>query len=205
MSDFKNRQSDFPNRRRIIIQSQGENEMIADIEYADNATNTGTAINADIFNNFSTDITNSLNKATNALNNSNNALNKANSAIENSTLAITKSNNAYDYANEAIQISNLAKEKSEEVMSNIANSNGTKVLIGNNTDAESSINFTSDPQTQINGLVKINQGTANANNNLIIDSNGNVKSSNYIYIGGNIKISKSTNTSTGQSALVFEF
>ena len=49
--EFKDRVSNTPNRRKIKIISQTADEIIADIEMADNPTESGTAINAEMLNN----------------------------------------------------------------------------------------------------------------------------------------------------------
>lgn len=47
---FKDRVSTYPNRRKLKIISQVGNDMVADIEFADEATQQGTPINATTMN-----------------------------------------------------------------------------------------------------------------------------------------------------------
>ena len=84
---FKNREGSNLNRRKIKIISQTPTEIIADIERADNVTEEGTKINAEMFNNFEAQINT-------ASTNSTEALDKANIAITNSYKAVEDSTNA---------------------------------------------------------------------------------------------------------------
>ena len=62
---FKNRISSTPNRRKLKIINQTADEILADIEMADNPTEEGTAINAEILNNIQDVAYEALNQVTN--------------------------------------------------------------------------------------------------------------------------------------------
>ena len=50
IEEFKDRISANPNRRKLKIISQQSDEILADIEYAEVATQEGTPINAEVMN-----------------------------------------------------------------------------------------------------------------------------------------------------------
>ena len=62
---IKNRISSTPNRRKLKIINQTADEILADIEMADNPTEEGTAINAEILNNIQDVAYEALNQVTN--------------------------------------------------------------------------------------------------------------------------------------------
>ena len=64
---FKNRISSTPNRRKIKIINQTADEILADIEMADNPTEEGTVINAEILNNLQDVAYDALNQVTNKM------------------------------------------------------------------------------------------------------------------------------------------
>jgi len=80
---FKNRISTHPNRKKLTIIDQNINELIVDVEYADQPTEEGSPLNAEVFNEFYESLTNSVN-------NSNTALNTAQIAITNANEAFNK-------------------------------------------------------------------------------------------------------------------
>lgn len=109
-------------------------------------------------------------KSDNAVNVSNDANNKADSAVKTSNNALTTSQNALSVANTsntkadnavstsnsantksetAIEISNSAKQTAEQALNQVVEKMGTKVYIGNNETPESSLNFSGDPQNQL--------------------------------------------------------
>ena len=78
---FQDRTGTNLNRKKITIISQTPNEIIADIERADNPTIEGTPINASVFNAFQQSIDNASNNATNALGIANSANTNATNAV----------------------------------------------------------------------------------------------------------------------------
>jgi len=80
---FKDRVSEYPNRRKLNIISQTANTIIADISFADQVTeeNKGTPLNAETMNEFNATITRSENNASNALKVANDAKDVANNAL----------------------------------------------------------------------------------------------------------------------------
>lgn len=56
LEEFKDRESTNPKRKKIKIISQSANEIIADIENAEVATQEGTPINAEVMNKLRTAI-----------------------------------------------------------------------------------------------------------------------------------------------------
>lgn len=58
---------------------------------------------------------------------------------------------------------------------------------------------------ELNKKVVRAQGIKNKNKLMGTDSNGNVQSQDYIFIGGDLKLSKETDTTTGEVSLVIEF
>lgn len=65
--EFKNRQSLYPNRRLIKIVHKTNDEILADIVRADESSEEGTEINAEVFDNFQKKINDALLKASQAL------------------------------------------------------------------------------------------------------------------------------------------
>lgn len=119
--------------------------------------------------------------AATALENSNKAKSEASTALTKSTTAESNASTALTNANEALRIS---KEKQ-----------GTVVSV--NGVAQTSFNADS--------KVNVAQGAGNKNKILGTNANGGVQSQDYIFIGGDIKLSKEKNTTTGEVSLVIEF
>lgn len=108
--------------------------------------------------------TKAVNTANDANTKSDNALQIANEAKESSTSAVDTSDSALSYAkvalaramtadssaDKAVETSNSAKQIAEDALNQVVEKMGTKVYLGENETPESSLNFTSDPQTQIN-------------------------------------------------------
>lgn len=135
---FKNRESEFPNRRKLTIVEQQGNEMLVEIERADgNVKEEGTPINAAVLNQWTNTIDESERKSTDALNivnqaneNSENALNKATIAETNSVSANESSASALKQVNalvKEVDISQINGTGTPSV-SLISNSDGTKKL-----------------------------------------------------------------------------
>lgn len=120
---FQNRQGTNLNRKRLTIISQTPTEIIADIERADNATQEGTKIDANVFNTFQSSIDTASSNATNALANST-------SAISSATQAISDAANALNVANAASTTANSANTSAST-----ANANATNALTKANTNS----------------------------------------------------------------------
>lgn len=73
---------------------------------------------------------------------------------------------------------------------------------GQNTDGAMTQKAATD---ELNKKVVKTQGTGNKNKLMGTDSNGNIQSQDYIYLGGDLKLSKETDTTTGEVSLVIEF
>ncbi len=80
MTEFKNRKGQNPNRRKLTILEQRGNEIIADIELADNPKpgDEGTPLNAELFSNFERKVDDFTSRAHTALEQSIEAINKIN-------------------------------------------------------------------------------------------------------------------------------
>ena len=126
LEEFKDRagqESTYrPNRRRIKIVSQTADEIIADIEYADNATENGTPINAEKMNKIRTAVMT-------AENNSSQAVMAASSANTTAGNADTKANQALETSQSAETTANQAFEKADEALTQGVNMQGTKVKV----------------------------------------------------------------------------
>ena len=94
-------------------------------------------------------------KADNAFTTSEQANTKATNAVNTSDAANTKADNAVSTANEA-------KTKAEEALNQVVQTMGTKIYLGSNTTPESSVTFSSNPQSQIDG--KLTKTFANLTN-----------------------------------------
>lgn len=133
LEEFKDRSgqegSYKPNRRRIKIVNQTADEIIADIEFADNATESGTPINAEKMNKIRTAVINAENNSSQALTTANNAKSVADQADTKSTSALTNSQNAVNTAN-------IANQTASEALSHIVNMQGTKVKVSGNIVSE---------------------------------------------------------------------
>lgn len=104
-----------------------------------------------------------LNNSSTALSQANTALGTANTALTNSQNAITGSNNATATANTALTQSNTALETANNALDRVVEGLGTKVSVGGTT--QSTINFASDPQTQINSTnSQVSANTGNISN-----------------------------------------
>ncbi len=139
---FQDRESQYPNRRKITILKQNANEIIADVELSDNPKEgkEGTPVNAEMLTEFQSNIINALNTSSDASSNATTALTTANSANE-------KSNTALSNSETAINDASYAKEKVKELATNIGD-RGTSVYV--DSQVQPSISFQLDPQTQIN-------------------------------------------------------
>lgn len=102
--------------------------------------------------------------ASNALSQSNTALSKSNTAIDNSNTAISSSqsavsaaNTANTNANTALTQSNTALETANNALDRVVEGLGTKVSVGGTT--QSTIDFDSNPQEQIDNKLSLSGGT----------------------------------------------
>ena len=138
--EFKDRQGQNLNRKKIKIISQTPTEIIADIERYDTVTEEGTLINAEVFNKFQTQINQANNEASSALSTVNDANNNSDEAKKNANEALTK-------AKTALLNSETALNKATQVENALAD-RGATIYVGN--EAKTSINFDADPQTQLN-------------------------------------------------------
>lgn len=166
MTVFYNRQSLHPNRKRLTIIQQNSNEIIADIENADEPTVAGTPITAEVMNNFQSEINtanqnsiSAVGTANTASGNASTALSNSQTALTNSQAAVTTANTANTKADTAISTANAAQAKALEVESLLADG-GTIVKINN--VAQTTINFSSDPQTQIDNKLTNNETSIKA-------------------------------------------
>lgn len=144
---FQDRQGSNLNRKKIKIISQAGNEIIADIERADSPTIEGTKLNATVMNEFQKEIDNSNTNASNAMNIANSASNNASSAVSTASDAETKSTTALSKAETAITTANQAKSKADYIERQLAD-RGTTIKVNGVSQVE--IDFSSNPQTQIN-------------------------------------------------------
>jgi len=152
--NFVNRQGENLNRKRLRIISQTANEIIADIERADTPSVEGTPINATTMNQFQQEIdtanstaSSAVSTANSAVSTANTALSTANTASQNATSAVSTANTASQNATEAVSTANAANAKALYVESQLAD-RGATVKVNGVSQAE--INFSSDPQTQLN-------------------------------------------------------
>lgn len=157
--EFKDRQGQNLNRKKIKIISQSPTEIIADIERYDSATEDGTLINANIFNTFQTQIDQAGYEASSALSIVNVANNKSDEAKINASEALTK-------ANTALTNSETALNKATQVENSLAD-RGATVYVGN--EAKASIQFDDDPQTQLNTKLNKNFENLTSKQNLTND------------------------------------
>lgn len=106
---------------------------------------------------------NALSQSNTALSNSSTAISTANTALSNSQSAITGSNNANTTANTALTQSSTALNTANDALNRVVDGLGTKVSVGGTT--QSTINFASDPQTQINSTnSQVSANTGNISN-----------------------------------------
>ncbi len=152
--EFKDRQGQNLNRKKIKIISQTPTEIVADIERFDNVTEEGTKINASVFNAFQSEINESSRKVTSAVTTANealttanqanlksdNAVQSANSSLENSNQAVTTANTANTNSIEAVTTANTAFTNSEQAVSDssIALTNSNNAIVTANAAKENS-------------------------------------------------------------------
>ena len=147
--EFKDRQGQNLNRKKIKIISQSPTEIIADIERYDTVTEEGTQINAEVLNTFQAQIDQAGYEASSALSIVNVANNKSDEAKINASEALTK-------AKTALTNSETALNKATQVENSLAD-RGATVYVGN--EAKASIQFDADPQTQLNTKLNKNFNT----------------------------------------------
>ena len=203
MGNFVNRDSQFPNRRRLEIISQTPNEIIANIYREEGEIYTsGTSIDKDTFNNWDSRIKNneSLCQSSNetaqgSLLKSQEAKNTAEGALNTSQIAEEKADTAIGTATNALEIANGAKLESSnafvtanEALTHVVGGLGTKVYVGNSDAPATEVIFSTEPQEQID----INKNQISANSTQI--SNIQSQFSNYLPITGGTLIGDLTLT-----------
>lgn len=139
LEEFKDRISENPNRRKIKIVSQTADEIIADIEYADNASQEGTPVNAAKLNEIRTAVTN-------AENNSSQALTTASGASATAGDADAKAGQALTNSQNAVTTANSAYSKADEALTQVVNMQGTKVKVNGSIVSE----FDADTKVDVN-------------------------------------------------------
>jgi len=142
---FQNRQGSNLNRKRLRIISQTAEEMIVDVERADSPTVEGTPINASTMNQFQSEIDT-------AIANASSAVSTANTASQNASDAVSTANTASQNASTALATANAANAKALQVEANLADRGAT---IKFNGVTQTEVNFSSDPQTQINNKLSL--------------------------------------------------
>lgn len=145
---FKNRTGSNLNRRKLTIVSQTANEMIVDVERADSVQsgNEGTPITASTLNSFEDRISLAESNSSTAFSNANTALSASNSAETKATTALSNSQQALTTANNAAEI--------VQTLENQIGDRGAIVRVNN--VAQTEINFSSDPQAQLNSKLSTN-------------------------------------------------
>lgn len=123
-ANFKNRKSQYPNRRKITIVKQNANEMVADI-VADEGLieEAGTAVTAEIMNQIITNVNSSVQE-------SGEAKQTANIAKTTADEAKTESGEAKQLAQTALNNSQTALEKANAVEQQVVQGLGTIVTVG---------------------------------------------------------------------------
>ena len=151
---FQNRQGTNLNRKRLRIVSQTAEEIIADVERADNPTVEGTPIDASTMNQLQSEIDTANSNASSAVSTANSAASTANTASQNASAAVTTANAAASDAASAVTTANAANTKALYVESQLADRGAT---IKFNGVSQAEVNFTSDPQTQINNRIQYSE------------------------------------------------
>ena len=190
-NSYKNRIGNNLNRRKLTIVSQTANEMIVDVERADSIEqgNEGTPITASTLNSFEDRIATAesnssvaLSNASTALSNSTSAVSDASTALSNSTQALSAANSAYSTVQTLesqigergaiVKVNNVAQTEIN-FSSDPQTQLDTKTNVKVNNSHISELNFTSDPQTQLNGK----------QNTLIFDTSPTSQSTNMVRSG----------------------
>ena len=143
---FQDRQGSNLNRKKLRIVSQTADEIIVDVERADSPTQEGTPINASTMNQFQQEINTSNTNASNAVTVANSASSNASNAVTTANNAETKATTALSKAETAITTANQAKAKADYVEEQLAD-RGTTIKV--NGVSQTEVNFTSEPQEQI--------------------------------------------------------
>ena len=160
---FKNRESHFPNRRKIKIISQNASEILADVEMADEPSEEGTSITAQTLSVWQDTIIESNaiaeaanNTANTAKLNSESAINTANTANDKSDTAVNTANEANTKSDNAVAVANSANATAEYTLRTVVEKQGTIVT-------ENGIykpTFDADTKVNVNNY-NIDQGTLN--------------------------------------------
>ena len=157
---YKNRIGNNLNRRKLTIVSQTPNEMIVDVERADSIEqgNEGTPITASTLNSFE-------DRIATAESNSSVALSNASTALSNSTSAVSDASTALSNSTQALSAANSAYSTVQTLESQIGE-RGAIVKVNN--VAQTEINFSSEPQTQIDS--KLTKSFSNLSSKNSIDN-----------------------------------
>lgn len=149
-TEFIDREPTHPGRKKLRIISQTADEMLVDEVFADEPTQVGTAINADVMRKFQQGIVDANTKSDSANTKADNAVATANSADTKATNAFSTATTASQEATAATTTATQALTDAQEALTQVVQKMGTKIFFGTNTTPETSINFTSNPQSQIN-------------------------------------------------------
>ena len=131
--------------------------------------------------------------AQNALNIANSASDVANTALSKSTTAESNSSTALSKSTTAESNSQNALNKAAEALEISKDKQGTVVSVGGVA------------QTDFDADRKVDKKQTNKNYNMGTDANGNVVAQNFVVLGGDLKLSKEVDTSTGEVSFVIEF
>lgn len=128
-------------------------ESQASAKYAESVSNTANekSNNAvSVSNSANQKSDNAVTTSNTALETSQNALTVANTSNSKADTAVTTSNTANSKSDNAVETANSAKETAEQALNQVVEKMGTKVYLGSNETPESNLEFSSNPQTQLN-------------------------------------------------------
>ena len=147
--NFENRDSEYPGRKKLKIVSQTADTMVVDVEFADGPRVEGTAINAEIMQEFQKGIVDANANASEALSVAHSANTKSQTALNNSSTALSNSV-------QAITDSSYAKNKALEVEGKLADRGA---LVEINGESVTTVEITSDLLTKSDGKLLISAET----------------------------------------------
>lgn len=128
-------------------------EAQSSAKYAESVSNTANTKSdnaVSVSNDANIKSDNAVTTSNNALTISQDALSVANTSNTKADKAVSTANSANTKSETAIETANSAKETAEQALNQVVEKMGTKVYLGNNEIPEADLNFTSDPQNQIN-------------------------------------------------------
>ena len=128
--NFENRDSEYPGRKKLKIVSQTADTMVVDVEFADGPRVEGTAINAEIMQEFQQGIVDANTTSGQALTISNNANSVANNASTTAGQAIAAAQDAKTLAQEAKTASTNTQTEVNDLKVQVVSHQGTKVAVG---------------------------------------------------------------------------